>query len=142
MQGFWFWYVGPFCFNGTFSSTDVLNNIDCDDTDAFLTPVDSDADGLNDCEEQELGTDPEKVDSDGDGFADADEVDCVSNPADANEQCYACGWEHNDPGSLVSTGNDYGDVVGNVQLPDQCDEVVDLWDFHGEYHILYMTAAW
>ena len=29
----------------------------------------SDADGLNDCEEKELGTNPEKVDSDGDGFA-------------------------------------------------------------------------
>ena len=42
----------------------------------------------------------QKVDSDGDGFADADEVDCVSDPADANEQCYACGWEHNDPGNI------------------------------------------
>ena len=104
--------------------------------------LDSDADGLNDCEELDLGTDPEKIDSDGDGFADADEVDCVSDPTDANEQCYACGWEHNDPGNLVSTGADYGDVVANVQLPDQCDEIVDLWDFHGEYHVLYMTAAW
>ena len=59
--------------------------------------LDSDSDGLNDCEEQELGTNPDSSDSDGDGFSDADEVDCVSNPADANEQCYACGWEHNDP---------------------------------------------
>ena len=104
--------------------------------------LDSDSDGLNDCEEQELGTNPDSSDSDGDGFTDADEVDCVSNPADANEQCYACGWEHNDPGNLVSTGNEYGDVVANLQLPDQCEEVVDLWDFHGEYHILFMTAAW
>ena len=104
--------------------------------------LDSDSDGLNDCEEQDLGTDPNALDSDGDGFSDADEVDCVSNPAEASEQCYACGWEHNDPGSLVSTGNDYGDVVANLQLPDQCEEVIDLWDFHGEYHILFMTAAW
>lgn len=103
---------------------------------------DADADGLNDCEELDLGTDPESADSDGDGYSDADEITCVSSPLDADEQCYACGWEHNDPGNLVSTGADYGDVVANVQLPDQCDEVVDLWDFYGEYHVLYMTAAW
>ena len=111
-------------------------------TEKIDCSLDSDSDGLNDCEEQELGTNPDSSDSDGDGFSDADEVDCVSNPADASEQCYACGWEHNDPGDLVSTGNDYGDVVANLQLPDQCEEVVDLWDFHGEYHILFMTAAW
>ena len=103
---------------------------------------DLDNDGPNDCEEEALGTDPENSDSDGDGFSDIDEVDCVSSPTDANEQCYACGWEHNDPGDLVSTGNEVGDVIDNFQLPDQCGELVDLWDFHGEYHVLYMTAAW
>ena len=63
----------------------------CSEKTECSVELDSDADGLNDCEEQELGTNPDSSDSDGDGFSDADEVDCVSNPADANEQCYACG---------------------------------------------------
>jgi hypothetical protein len=103
---------------------------------------DLDGDGLNDCEEAELGTNPESEDSDGDGFTDMEELDCVSDPMDGEEACYACGWEHNDPGDLVSTGADDGDVVANISLVDQCGELVDLWDLHGEYHVLYMTAAW
>ena len=104
--------------------------------------LDSDADGIDDCAEHDLGTDPTMADSDGDGLSDKEELDCVSNPLDALEQCYACGWEHNDPGDLVSTGSAIGDVMANLQLEDQCGEVVDTWDFYGEYHILYMTAAW
>jgi hypothetical protein len=103
---------------------------------------DADADGLNDCVELELGTDPEKTDSDNDGFTDLEEIDCVSNPLDGEEACYACGWEHNDPGTLVGTGSDVGDIMNNIELVDQCGEMVDIWDFHGEYHVLYMTAAW
>ncbi|MDP6934965.1 MAG: hypothetical protein QGG40_18735 [Myxococcota bacterium] len=103
---------------------------------------DADEDGLDDCEEEELGTDPELEDSDNDGFTDAEEIDCVSNPLDEDEFCYACGWEHNDPGDLESTGTDEGDVMDNFSLVDQCGEMVDIWDFHGEYHVLYQTAAW
>ena len=103
---------------------------------------DADADGLNDCEEEEQGTDPELADSDGDGLSDGEEIECVSNPLDASEQCYTCGWGHNDPGDLVSTGSAVGDVIDNIQLVDQCGEMVDIWDFYGEYHVLYMTAAW
>ena len=103
---------------------------------------DGDSDGLNDCEEEELGTDPGSSDSDGDGFTDIEEVDCVSDPTDAAELCYSCGWAHNDPGNISSTGANEGDVVANLQMVDQCGDTVDLWDFHGSYHILYMTAAW
>ena len=103
---------------------------------------DSDGDGIDDCAEQELGTDATLADSDGDGLSDKEELDCVSNPLDATEQCYACGWEHNDPGNIESTGSEIGDVMANLQLEDQCGEVVDTWDFYGEYHVLYMTAAW
>ena len=109
---------------------------ECDDT------VDNDGDGIDDCTEEELGTDPESADSDGDGYTDAEEIDCVSDPLDVDEKCYACGWEHNDPGDLSSTGTGLGDVMDNFALVDQCGEVVDMWDFHGEYHVLYMTAAW
>lgn len=104
--------------------------------------VDADGDGIDDCAEQELGTDAERADSDGDGLSDKEELDCVSNPLDAQEQCYGCGWEHNDPGDIASTGSAVGDVMANLQLEDQCGEVVDTWDFYGEYHVLYMTAAW
>ena len=74
--------------------------------------------------------------------SDKEEVDCVSNPLDEAEQCYACGWAHNDPGDIESTGSEIGDVMANLQLEDQCGDVVDTWDFYGEYHVLYMTAAW
>ncbi len=105
--------------------------------------VDSDGDGLSDCDElNETGTDPLVTDSDGDGFSDGVEVDCVSNPMDGGEVCYACGWGHNDPGTLVSTGNEEGDVLADLDLFDQCQEAVRLWDFAGEYHILFATAAW
>jgi hypothetical protein len=104
--------------------------------------ADADGDGLDDCAEEELGTDPASDDSDDDGFTDAEELDCVSDPLDADEQCYACGWEHNDPGDLVSEGRRKGDIMDSAELVDQCGDMVDLWDFHGEYHVLYLTAAW
>ena len=104
--------------------------------------LDSDNDGLDDCAEAELGTDPELEDSDGDGFSDQAELDCVSDPIDADETCYACGWQHSDPGNLVSTGAEEGDVIANAVLTDRCGESVDLWDFYGEYHLLYRVAAW
>ena len=102
----------------------------------------ADGDCMSDAEEIALGTDPNKVDSDGDGVSDCDEVACVSNPTDANESCYTCGWKHNDPGNLVSTGATEGSVIANVALVDQCNQPVPLWDMAGEYHILFMTAAW
>ena len=99
--------------------------------------TDSDDDGLTDCAEQELGTDPLVADSDGDGFSDLAEVDCVSDPLDELEVCYACGWAHNDPGTLTHSGAAEGDTIKNIALLDQCQESVDLWDFAGAYHILY-----
>lgn len=104
--------------------------------------ADQDSDGLNDCVEVDLGTDQTLSDSDGDGFTDSEEVDCVSDPLNGDEICYTCGWEHNDPGNLTSTGSEKGDVIANLLMYDQCGDEVNLWDFHGEYHVLYMTAAW
>jgi hypothetical protein len=59
-------------------------------------------------------------------------------PADT----YACGWSRSDPGTLISTGGSNGDVVDNFQGYDQCEELVDLWDFHGGYTVLFVAAAW
>ena len=103
---------------------------------------DSDGDGLNDCQEAELGLDPNSDDTDSDGFTDAEELDCVSNPLDGDEVCYACGWPHNDPGTYESEGNDIGDTADNSILVDQCGDMVDLWDLTGKYYLLYLTAAW
>lgn len=103
---------------------------------------DADGDGLDGCAEAAAGTDPDNADSDGDGVQDGAEVDCVSDPLDAEEQCYACGWPHNDPGDLTATGAALGDVVENIAFTDQCGELVDLWDFAREYHILFITASW
>ena len=70
------------------------------------------------------------------------EDDCSTDSLNAADDCYACGWRKDDPGNLVSTGSDIGDVIANVELVDQCGEQVRIWDFYGEYHILFMTAAW
>lgn len=113
------------------------------DGDAACDPAaDADADGLDDCTEQDLGTDAATADSDGDGISDGDEVDCVSDPLDADEQCYACGWQHNDPGDIASTGAALGDTISNLSLVDQCGDMVDLHDFAGGYTLAFMTAAW
>ena len=118
----------------------------CDDkgsnTEECSSSSDIDSDGIDDCTEDELGTDPESADSDGDGFSDLEEVDCISDPNNAEEMCYTCGWAHNDPGTLDSTGSDIGDTIDNFALIDQCGEEVDIHDFYEEYHILYLTAAW
>lgn len=103
---------------------------------------DQDGDGLDDCTETELGTAVDDADSDGDGISDGDEVDCVSDPLDADEQCYACGWQHDDPGDLTATGAAIGDTIANLDLIDQCGESVALYDFAGSYTLAFMTAAW
>ena len=97
---------------------------------------------MTDLEEAELGTDPESEDSDGDGFSDCAEIESSSDPTDGDEVPYACGWPHNDPGNLQPTGAAIGDVMYQASLPDQCGEEVNLWDFYGKYHVIYMTAAW
>lgn len=105
--------------------------------------VDSDGDGLEDCVEVNTTfTDPALPDSDGDGEADGAEVDCASDPLDAAQACYACGWRRNDPGTLASNGDDIGDTIANLDLVDQCRDQVKLWDFSGKYYVMFLTAAW
>lgn len=105
--------------------------------------ADADGDGLDDCAEvEDHGTDPNLADSDGDGSLDGEELACLSDPLNGDEACYACGWLRNDPGTLSGTGTAIGDTVDNLSLVDQCGDAVDLWDFAGEYHVLFMTGAW
>ncbi len=111
-------------------------------TETCDAAADTDGDGLDDCAEADLGTDPSEPDTDGDGLTDGEEVSCVSDPLDAGEQCYACGWPHGDPGGLASTGSAEGDVVANLVFADQCGDTVELWDFAGQYSVVFLTAAW
>ena len=104
--------------------------------------LNTDGDCMTDVEELAAGTDPKLVDGDGDGASDCDEAACGSDPSNPQEKCYACGWKRNDPHNLVSDGARVGNVVNNIELPDQCGDPVSLWDFHGQYFIMYMTAAW
>jgi hypothetical protein len=107
------------------------------------TLADTDGDGLSDGDEvNTYGTLPNQADTDGDGLKDGEEIDCVSDPLDAEELCYSCGWGHNDPENLQSTGSSEGDTLVNLGLIDQCEEDVSLWDFAGSYHILFMTTQW
>ena len=126
--------LGSIVLLASVACADAKNN--CSDTE------DIDNDGLVECEEISLGLDVENADSDGDGHTDGDEMACKSDPTDAADVCYACGWIKNDPGTLVETGSEIGDTIANISLIDQCGDNVDIWDFYGEYHILYQTAAW
>lgn len=121
---------------------DCLDDAQEEELGLDIEATDSDGDGLSDCEEIELGTDALAADSDGDGVDDGDELACVSDPNDADEVCYACGWEHGDPGDLASSGADIGDVMGDLTVHDQCGDEVSLWDLAGAYRLLYMTTEW
>lgn len=103
---------------------------------------DEDGDGIDACVEATLGTLDTEIDSDGDGSTDAEELDCLSDPADANEACYLCGWNRADPGNIQTNGTEDGDVIENVQFVDQCGESVPLYDFADGYNVLFMTTEW
>jgi len=107
----------------------------CDETS------DADADGLSDCEEEALGLDPANDDTDGDGLTDSEELDCGTSALDADDTCYTCGWGKNDPGNIQATGAEVNDVMENVALIDQCGDRVNMYDFAGAYHVMYMTTA-
>lgn len=102
----------------------------------------TDGDCMTNAEELAKGTDPALADSDADGDDDCKELACKSDPRNAGQRCYGCGWTRGDPGNLVSAGAAEGDVIENIPLVDQCGETVPVWDFAGEYHILFMTAVW
>ena len=150
LVGFPLWLVPllllPACGDPCALDTDGDGLDDCSETDIYGSDpalTDTDGDGLSDGDEVNVhGTDPISTDSDGDGTSDADEIACGSDATDSADFCYACGWPHNDPGDLVSTGSEEGDVVANLEMVDQCGEAVDLWDLADEYHILFMTASW
>ena len=104
--------------------------VGCTTPAAVDIPLDSDADGLLDTEEVDLGTDPTNPDSDGDTYEDGYELTSYTDPTDASDHPYAGGWEigacrHD----LTGTGNNVGNIAYQFELVDQHDEVVRLHDF-------------
>jgi hypothetical protein len=68
--------------------TDADGIYDCDDTDD--TDDDGDGDGISDVDELGMGTNPSLADSDNDGIDDGDELEMGTDPLDAND-CISCG---------------------------------------------------
>ncbi len=122
------WLYGTITLPGGASSYEYmwsLRRLDCDNT------VDTDGDGLGDCTEIDLSTDPANPDTDGDGVSDGGEVDAGTDPLDPDEvptnsrpvavpdQLIApsCGAF-----SLDLLGNDYdpdGDAISLAHLDSQ-----------------------
>ncbi len=54
---------------------------------------------------------------------------------------YAGGWPRDDPGDLVASEVlELGSTFPNVRLYDQCDDLVELWDFHGTWLVIDHSA--
>lgn len=114
----------------------------CAPADPCADSPDADGDGLSDCAEAQLGSDPAMLDSDGDGFDDGEEAACESDPLSAQDTCYACGWKRADSSGLSSQGAELGDTIADMPLHDQCGDQVQLYDFAGQWNIAFLTAAW
>ena len=92
-------------------------------------------------EEPEPPTPDPNEDNDGDGYTLAQEQDCGTDPENGDVGCFDCGhpWDSTDQGP---SGNDVGDIVENFLLRDTCGDDVELWNFAGDFHVLYLTGAW
>lgn len=74
------------------------------------------------------------------GCVPKDEADDSAD--DTTYETYTCGWEKRDPGTLVSTGVEEGDVLADLGFVDQCGETFRIWDMYSKYFLLFYTAAW
>jgi thiol-disulfide isomerase/thioredoxin len=89
--------------------------------------ADSDKDGINNGEEENLGLDPDNADTDGDGWNDGDEVDAGSDPLEPDTDGDGLlDGEENDIGTdfdnADSDGDGYSDRDENFENTDPLDE--------------------
>jgi len=109
------------------------------------TNADQDADGLNDLQEQNAGTNPSNPDTDQDGIPDGDDsfpltqakVLCVDENADGNND--GTSWEdaYTDLQTALKAARDGYDLTPN----DPTDDVAEIWVARGVYKPYTGTAA-
>lgn len=105
--------------------------------------VDTDADGLADEFEAEIGTDPALDDTDGDGFLDGDEWSAFSDPLDETDFEYEGGYAHFPyPDDLVGEGSQVGEAVSDFALNDYYEQLVGLYTFYGNVVHIVSGASW
>ncbi len=115
---------------------DYIDCINCDGCDGDL-----DDDGISNCDENDLGTNPNVADTDGDGIDDGDEVGSVSNPTDSDLDSVIDALDIDDDGDGVDTidedvgqdGDPRNDDTDGDGTPDYLDtdddgDGVDTWD--------------
>jgi len=111
--------------------------------EATVCGVDTDGDGLTDCEEADLGTDPSLEDTDGDGYTDGEETLGHTDPLESEDHPYAGGWPiaacRDD---IVATGDAEGDIVEDFALEDQFGDTVRLHSFCDRTVLLVSSAFW
>ena len=135
-------------------------------------PDDSDGDGLNDDEEDELGTDPDNVDSDGDTIEDGAEIEAGldpllvdtdgdtyqdnweqtegTDPADENSVIYEGGWPYNpdkaqyEDRTWEDSGYEEGDELAWFAWADRFGDEVNIYDFanQGKPVMIDIAAMW
>jgi len=109
-----------------------------------IIDLDTDGDGLMDSMEAEYGTDPLNVDSDLDNYTDFQEIEQGTDPLDPADHPYAGGWtiDVDCRDTVVSTGNDVGEVMEHFEAIDQFGETVDSYDFCNRTLLLAAGAFW
>ncbi|PRP90694.1 hypothetical protein ENSA5_62400 [Enhygromyxa salina] len=120
-------------------------------------PLDTDADGLTDDEEAELGTDPAKKDTDGDNYWDLWEINEGTDPLDYDSRIYTGFWPYNpdknelEQGSWETTNTQVGTAFPRDSFLDHHGDMVDLYDFtnftinetnQAAYFIFDLSAQW
>ena len=99
----------------------VNNNNNCSATSSGATlnvlTVDTDGDGLADCQEQQLGTDPTNPDTDYDGRSDGQEVADDTNPTDGNSVLHVVlgHWRFNNAPGFVGEQGQVPMEASNLQ---------------------------
>ena len=109
-----------------------------------IIDLDTDGDGLMDSMEAEYGTDPLNIDSDLDSYTDFQEIEQGTNPLDPADHPYAGGWtiDVDCRDTVVSTGNDVGEVMEHFEAVDQFGEIVSSYDFCNRTLLLASGAFW
>lgn len=99
-------------------------------------------DGLDDDDDDTLGTDPGDTDTDGDRYDDGVEVEAGTDPLEYYQHPFIGGYPPGPGPVWQGTGFDVGDVIDNVTLLDQHAEPIDLWALSGWALTLVFGAPW